>query len=364
MGIDDTKSANDFYEDAKKSIGRIVVCEAYIYSAKYNLKMATTYTLIVNREMQRLIDFIEKEILRQMSETLTRAKGSAFVRDKETSSIFNSLQEVADALLSGGEAATLTEGDAHTLSGGEIPEITNLSAGKVHIVNTINNNIEGGSNDMEEIRNKTNELKENASNYKSIEVLKETVKLMQAALLFIIQNEENSTKEMHIGKEALKVCLVFGHPLEDTFSTMQFNSSTLANFDKNNVTAINMFNENLRKVCGSLDNLYSASGRLKDDLQDVQELVQQVRDIVFAKSANKKTSILKFFASNVETPEKRNLILDSLQSVFFNFDFAIHFATNSFANIDAVRELQLKSIKFPNLPVQTIEAEGNTVVNE
>ena len=346
MGIDDKKSANDFYEDAKKSIGRIVVCEAYIYSAKYNLKMAMTYTLIVNREMQRLIDFIEKEILRQMSETLTKAKGSAFVKDKETSSIFDSLQEVADALLSGGEAATLT-------TGGE----------EVHTVNTINSNIQGGSNDMEEIRNKTNELKENASNYKSIEVLKETVKLMQAALLFIIQNEENSMKEMHIAKEALKVCLVFGHPLEDTFSTMQFNSSTLANFDKNNVTAINMFNENLRKVCGSLDNLYSASARLKDDLQDVQELVQQVRDIVFAKSANKKTSILKFFASNVETPEKRNLILDSLQSVFFNFDFAIHFATNSFANIDAVRELQLKSIKFPNLPVQTIEAgaEGNTV---
>ena len=362
MGIDDKKSANDFYEDAKKSIGRIVVCEAYIYSAKYNLKMAMTYTLIVNREMQRLIDFIEKEILRQMSETLTKAKGSAFVKDKETSSIFDSLQEVADALLSGGEAATLTGGEAATLTGGEAATLT-TGGEEVHTVNTINSNIQGGSNDMEEIRNKTNELKENASNYKSIEVLKETVKLMQAALLFIIQNEENSMKEMHIAKEALKVCLVFGHPLEDTFSTMQFNSSTLANLDKNNVTAINMFNENLRKVCGSLDNLYSASARLKDDLQDVQELVQQVRDIVFAKSANKKTSILKFFASNVETPEKRNLILDSLQSVFFNFDFAIHFATNSFANIDAVRELQLKSIKFPNLPVQTIEAgaEGNTV---
>ena len=197
----------------------------------------------------------------------------------------------------------------------------------------------------------SDKLKKRGKDFKTIDLLIETVDLLSMAHGYITNNENAALLEAREALLCIGTSLVIGVPLEATIDQLQFSSSSSSNRLIDHSATIQTFNSTIGRLSSILQKLFAVASNLQEDVTDTRDLVEQVKTIVFSRSAeNQKTGILKWFTSQSNDPIKSDMILNAIESIFSSMDRVVHYSTNAFDNISALKKIPLGMISFSSLP--------------
>jgi hypothetical protein len=196
--------------------------------------------------------------------------------------------------------------------------------------NTNPNELRGGK--ILELETFLKKIENNEKDFQTIELLTETVNLLTMAFGYIFNNEEVALKEAEDALLNVESCLVIGIPLETKISELQFSTAPYTSDLKSFSLSIRTYNSTVSNLPPILTKLYSVVRTLVEDITDTNELVDQVRTIVFGRSSQNETvmmSVLKWFTTQSKNQIKTDMILNALESVFSSMDLVVHYSTNA-----------------------------------
>ena len=351
------------FENAMRRIANVKVCFASLLKVIYCLQMAKHYTAATSQSLKKLQSFVVKESLQQKADLEAEAvkggvKKTFFQRLTGGEVEVDAVGVTADSnvVVEGGEvvgevrgaelSATdsvpngtevvldgLTEGNEAGLSGGKINELTDYS---------------------ETLAKKNKDLD-------TITLLTETIELVSMAQTIIESNEVTILKEAEIAKRTAEMGIELGIPLEEKLSEIQFSSAGKSSRTINlqaHTVSIQTFNTTISSLYPTLHKLFFLGKNLHEDVIDTCNLVGQAKEIVFRRSAAKGNfSILKLFtAREKQEGVKSEMILNAVQSVFFNMDFVVKFTNDAFSELMAIEKVvdNHRMIKFSAIPNQFV----------
>jgi hypothetical protein len=317
-------SINQF-EVSKRSIANVQFCEAYLLSVIHNLKMTLYFSKHTLKNLEILNKFVIAESIRQKNQLDESNQDSNIPIEK--------------LKLEGGELNLETQNiGTDQLQIEQIEPQNDLRGGKILELETF----------LKKIGN-------NEKDFQTIELLTETVNLLTMAFGYIFNNEEVALKEAEDALLNVESCLVIGVPLETKISELQFSTSPYTSDLKSFSVSIRTYNTTLSNLPPILTKLYSVVRTLVEDITDTNELVDQVRTIVFGRSSQNETvmmSVLKWFTSQSKNQIKTDMILNSLESVFSSMDLVVHYSTNASVNLKAI-ENKVKIYKISGVDLNS-----------
>jgi len=345
-------SSNNFeFEAAKAVIGNVQICQAYLLTVVHNLEMTIHCSQNTLRNLEKLSQFVNAENKRQKAEANLAAQAEA-----KNPSIFR-------RFLGGGE---IGNSDSVPLPipiavvSGEVmgAELSPTNTNEVPTPNyevltsdQVSSGLEGGK--IEGLYEFSDKLKKRGKDFKTIDLLIETVDLLSMAHGYITYNENAALLEAREALLCIGTSLVIGVPLEATIDQLQFSSSSSSSSNRlmDHSATIQTFNSTIGRLSSILQKLFAVASNLQEDVTDTRDLVEQVKTIVFSRSAeNQKTGILKWFTSQSNDPIKSDMILNAIESIFSSMDKVVHYSTNAFVNISALKKIPLGMISFSSLP--------------
>jgi len=337
-------SSNNFeFEAAKAVIGNVQICQAYLLAVVHNLEMTIHCSQNTLRNLEKLSQFVNAENKRQKAEANLAAQAEA-----KNPSFFK-------RFLGGGEIGI---GEGKVLNSDiEFPTAVvseevmgaELSPTDTNEVVPATVSLEGGK--IDGLYEFSDKLKKRGKDFKTIDLLIETVDLLSMAHGYITNNENAALLEAREALLCIGTSLVIGVPLEATIDQLQFSSSSSSNRLIDHSATIQTFNSTIGRLSSILQKLFAVASNLQEDVTDTRDLVEQVKTIVFSRSAeNQKTGILKWFTSQSNDPIKSDMILNAIESIFSSMDKVVHYSTNAFVNITALKKIPLGMISFSSLP--------------
>lgn len=279
---------NNNFEVAKRSIANAQFCEAYLLSVIYNLKMTINFSRQTVKNLETLNNFVVLESNRQKKIKLE-------------------LEDTQNGI-TGGSAFSQEQTDTNE----------NLSGGKII-----------------EIQSFIEKIETNPKNFETIDLLSETISLLKIAFGYISSNQEVALKEAQDALLCVEAVLVVGVPLETKLTEFQFTFNPFT-IDSSLIKTYNTTISNLPPI---LTKLNSVTTTLIEDITDTNELVDQVRTIVFSRSTQNESaivSVLKWFTSQTNNKVRTEMILNALESVFSSMDLVVHYSSNASTNLKAI----------------------------
>jgi hypothetical protein len=342
-------SSNNFeFEAAKAVIGNVQICQAYLLAVVHNLEMTIHCSQNTLRNLEKLSQFVNAENKRQKAEANLAAQAEA-----KNPSFFK-------RFLGGGEIG-IGEGEVLN-SESEVPKVVSEEIMGAELSPTNTNEVVPATDDNEVLvpleggkidglYEFSDKLKKRGKDFKTIDLLIETVDLLSMAHGYITNNENAALLEAREALLCIGTSLVIGVPLEATIDQLQFSSSSSSNRLIDHSATIQTFNSTIGRLSSILQKLFAVASNLQEDVTDTRDLVEQVKTIVFSRSAeNQKTGILKWFTSQSNDPIKSDMILNAIESIFSSMDKVVHYSTNAFVNITALKKIPLGMISFSSLP--------------
>ena len=327
-------SINQF-EVSKRSIANVQFCEAYLLSVIHNLKMTIYFSKHTLKNLEILNKFVIAESIRQKNQLET----NEFNQDSNIQVDLNlqlkggelvqNIQNIDTQVIETNHTQTQLEQVQHE----HIP----ISETTIDALNDNQNELRGGK--ILELETFLKKIENHEKDFQTIELLTETVNLLTMAFGYIFNNEEVALKEAEDALLNVESCLVIGVPLESKISELQFSTVPYTSDLKSFSLSIRTYNTTLSNLPSILTKLYSVVRTLMEDITDTNELVDQVRTIVFGRSSQNETvmmSVLKWFTSQSKNQIKTDMILNSLESVFSSMDLVVHYSTNASVNLKAI----------------------------
>lgn len=360
-------SNNSEFEAAKAVIGNVQICQAYLLAVVHNLEMTIHCSQNTLRNLEKLSQFVNAENKRQKAEANQAAQAEAKNPSFLKRLIGGQVGEVL-VLEGGGEIApplslplcleTQTENQTNgdVLSDGDVMGAELSPMNEVVPPNEVQTDqqqlqlqLEGGK--IDGLYEFSDKLKKRGKDFKTIDLLIETVDLLSMAHGYITNNENAALLEAREALLCINTSLVIGIPLEATIDQLQFSLSSTSNRLIDHSATIQTFNSTIGRLSSILQKLFAVASNLQEDVNDTRDLVEQVKTIVFSRSAeSQKTGILKWFTSQSNDPIKSDMILNAIESIFSSMDKVVHYSTNAFVNITALKKVPLGMISFSSLP--------------
>ena len=330
-------SINQF-EVSKRSIANVQFCEAYLLSIIHNLKMTIHFSKHTLKNLEILNKFVIAESIQQKNEL-------------ETNQSNEKLQ------LKGGEVNQNLDTQIIETNQTQLEQIqheyNSTSENNTFDSNTNPNELRGGK--ILELETFLKKIENNEKDFQTIELLTETVNLLTMAFGYIFNNEEVALKEAEDALLNVESCLVIGIPLETKISELQFSTAPYTSDLKSFSLSIRTYNSTVSNLPPILTKLYSVVRTLVEDITDTNELVDQVRTIVFGRSSQNETvmmSVLKWFTTQSKNQIKTDMILNALESVFSSMDLVVHYSTNASINLKAI-ENKVRIYKISGVDLNT-----------
>jgi hypothetical protein len=349
-------SSNNFeFEAAKAVIGNVQICQAYLLAVVHNLEMTIYSSQNTLRNLEKLSQFVNAENKRQKAEANLAAQAEA-----KNPSFFKRFLGGGEIVIGIGEGEVLNSDSevptavvSEEVMGAELsPTNTNEVVTATHDDEVLTSDqvpLEGGK--IDGLYEFSDKLKKRGKDFKTIDLLIETVDLLSMAHGYITNNENAALLEAREALLCIGTSLVIGVPLEATIDQLQFSSSSSSNRLIDHSATIQTFNSTIGRLSSILQKLFAVASNLQEDVTDTRDLVEQVKTIVFSRSAeNQKTGILKWFTSQSNDPIKSDMILNAIESIFSSMDRVVHYSTNAFDNISALKKIPLGMISFSSLP--------------
>ena len=303
--------SNAEFEAAKRSIGNIQFCKAYLKAAIYNLEMTlhfTQNTATALETFNKLVTMEAKRIKVEAAQKLSQ-------EGKESEAIWGGATDLAN------------DNELH-LEGGHIAKIAKFN---------------------ETFARYTKDLS-------TIDVLIETVDLISIAQGYISTNENVALAESQNALTCIESTLLVGLPLESKILEMQFTATTDL---KSQASSIQMYNATIGTLSSILQKLYAVSKTLQEDVTDTKDLVDRVRKLAFSRAASTSSGIMQWFTNQNKNTVKSEMILNALESIFSSMDMVTHFSTNAFINIKAIEaKVDVSMITFASIP--TLNSNATT----
>ena len=355
-------SNNSEFEAAKAVIGNVQICQAYLLAVVHNLEMTIHCSQNTLRNLEKLSQFVNAENKRQRAEAnqaaQAEAKNPSFLKrligGQVGEVVFEGGGEIAPSPslpISSAPLSSETQTTGEVFSGGEVmgAELSPMNDAPPDQTDQQQVQLEGGK--IEALYEFSDKLRKRAKDFKTIDLLIETVDLLSMAHGYITNNENAALLEAREALLCISTSLVIGVPLEATIDQLQFSLSSTSNRLIDHSATIQTFNSTIGRLSSILQKLFAVASNLQEDVNDTRDLVEQVKTIVFSRSAeSQKTGILKWFTSQSNDPIKSDMILNAIESIFSSMDKVVHYSTNAFVNITALKKIPLGMISFSSLP--------------
>ena len=355
-------SNNSEFEAAKAVIGNVQICQAYLLAVVHNLEMTIHCSQNTLRNLEKLSQFVNAENKRQRAEAnqaaQAEAKNPSFLKrligGQVGEVVFEGGGEIAPSPslpISSAPLSSETQTTGEVFSGGEVmgAELSPMNDAPPDQTDQQQVQLEGGK--IEALYEFSDKLKKRGKDFKTIDLLIETVDLLSMAHGYITNNENAALLEAREALLCISTSLVIGVPLEATIDQLQFSLSSTSNRLIDHSATIQTFNSTIGRLSSILQKLFAVASNLQEDVNDTRDLVEQVKTIVFSRSAeSQKTGILKWFTSQSNDPIKSDMILNAIESIFSSMDKVVHYSTNAFVNITALKKIPLGMISFSSLP--------------
>ena len=196
-------------------------------------------------------------------------------------------------------------------------------------------------------------LKKKSDDFKTIDLLVQTVDLLSIAQSFIINNEKFAFDEATTALECASNSLVIGEELEKHITNIQFDSSASKTTTLNtHRVSIQTFNSIIERLPSLLSKLFALSKNLQEDVNDTSELVDQVRRIIISRSSEQESyGILKWFTKQTNDPIKSEMILNAIETVFSSMDRVVFFSNRAFKEVSEIEnKVTISLITFSTVP--------------
>jgi hypothetical protein len=336
-------SSNLEFEQAKGIIANVQICQAHLKSTIHNLEMTIHWTSNTTRNLDLLSKFVTAELKRLKAEATEIAlkatnnnKNNGFLKfltggsselaqaEESAPEVTESSESVPQVTESSESAPADLEGEI-ALEGGKILKITEFSL----------------------------MLRKRSDDFKTIDLLVQTVDLLSIAQSFIINNEKFAFDEATAALDCASNSLVIGEELEKHITNIQFdNSTSKTNTLNNHRVSIQTFNSVIERLPSLLNKLFALSKNLQEDVNDTSELVDQVRKIIISRSSEKESyGILKWFTKQTNDQIKSDMILNAIESVFSSMDRVVFFSTRAFKEVTEIEnKVKISLITFSTVP--------------
>ena len=355
-------SNNSEFEAAKAVIGNVQICQAYLLAVVHNLEMTIHCSQNTLRNLEKLSQFVNAENKRQRAEAnqaaQAEAKNPSFLKrligGQVGEVVFAGGGEIAPSPslpISSAPLSSETQTTGEVFSGGEVmgAELSPMNDAPPDQTDQQQVQLEGGK--IEALYEFSDKLRKRAKDFKTIDLLIETVDLLSMAHGYITNNENAALLEAREALLCISTSLVIGVPLEATIDQLQFSLSSTSNRLIDHSATIQTFNSTIGRLASILQKLFAVASNLQEDVNDTRDLVEQVKTIVFSRSAeSQKSGILKWFTSQSNDPIKSDMILNAIESIFSSMDKVVHYSANAFVNITALKKIPLGMISFSSLP--------------
>lgn len=355
-------SNNSEFEAAKAVIGNVQICQAYLLAVVHNLEMTIHCSQNTLRNLEKLSQFVNAENKRQRAEAnqaaQAEAKNPSFLKrligGQVGEVVFEGGGEIAPSPslpISSAPLSSETQTTGEVFSGGEVmgAELSPMNDAPPDQTDQQQVQLEGGK--IEALYEFSDKLRKRAKDFKTIDLLIETVDLLSMAHGYITNNENAALLEAREALLCISTSLVIGVPLEATIDQLQFSLSSTSNRLIDHSATIQTFNSTIGRLASILQKLFAVASNLQEDVNDTRDLVEQVKTIVFSRSAeSQKSGILKWFTSQSNDPIKSDMILNAIESIFSSMDKVVHYSANAFVNITALKKIPLGMISFSSLP--------------
>ena len=196
-------------------------------------------------------------------------------------------------------------------------------------------------------------LKKKSDDFKTIDLLVQTVDLLSIAQSFIINNEKFAFDEATTALECASSSLVIGEELEKHITNIQFDNSASKTTTLNtHRVSIQTFNSIIERLPSLLSKLFALSKNLQEDVNDTSELVDQVRRIIISRSSEQESyGILKWFTKQTNDPIKSEMILNAIETVFSSMDRVVFFSNRAFKEVSEIEnKVTISLITFSTVP--------------
>ena len=196
-------------------------------------------------------------------------------------------------------------------------------------------------------------LKKKSDDFKTIDLLVQTVDLLSIAQSFIINNEKFAFDEATTALECASSSLVIGEELEKHITNIQFDNSASKTTTLNtHRVSIQTFNSIIERLPSLLSKLFALSKNLQEDVNDTSELVDQVRRIIISRSSEQESyGILKWFTKQTNDPIKSDMILNAIETVFSSMDRVVFFSNRAFKEVSEIEnKVTISLITFSTVP--------------
>ena len=196
-------------------------------------------------------------------------------------------------------------------------------------------------------------LKKKSDDFKTIDLLVQTVDLLSIAQSFIINNEKFALDEATTALECASSSLVIGEELEKHITNIQFDNSASKTTTLNtHRVSIQTFNSIIERLPSLLSKLFALSKNLQEDVNDTSELVDQVRRIIISRSSEQESyGILKWFTKQTNDPIKSEMILNAIETVFSSMDRVVFFSNRAFKEVSEIEnKVTISLITFSTVP--------------
>ena len=355
-------SNNSEFEAAKAVIGNVQICQAYLLAVVHNLEMTIHCSQNTLRNLEKLSQFVNAENKRQRAEAnqaaQAEAKNPSFLKrligGQVGEVVFEGGGEIAPSPslpISSAPLSSETQTTGEVFSGGEVmgAELSPMNDAPPDQTDQQQVQLEGGK--IDGLYEFSDKLKKRGKDFKTIDLLIETVDLLSMAHGYITNNENAALLEAREALLCISTSLVIGVPLEATIDQLQFSLSSTSNRLIDHSATIQTFNSTIGRLASILQKLFAVASNLQEDVNDTRDLVEQVKTIVFSRSAeSQKSGLLKWFTSQSNDPIKSDMILNAIESIFSSMDKVVHYSANAFVNITALKKIPLGMISFSSLP--------------
>lgn len=356
------------FENAMRRIANVKVCFASLLKVIYCLQMAKHYTAATSQSLKKLQSFVVKESLQQKADLEAEAvkggvKKTFFQRltggEVEVDAVVDAVGVTADSNVVVEEGVQVVG----EVRGAELSATDSVPNGTEVVLDGLTEGNEAGlsGGKINELTDYSETLAKKNKDLDTITLLTETIELVSMAQTIIESNEVTILKEAEIAKRTAEMGIELGIPLEEKLSEIQFSSAGKSSRTINlqaHTVSIQTFNTTISSLYPTLHKLFFLGKNLHEDVIDTCNLVGQAKEIVFRRSAAKGNfSILKLFtAREKQEGVKSEMILNAVQSVFFNMDFVVKFTNDAFSELMAIEKVvdNHRMIKFSAIPNQFV----------
>ena len=327
-------SSNLEFEQAKGIIANVQICQAHLKSTIHNLEMTIHWTSNTTRNLDLLSKFVTAELKRLKAEATEIALKA---KNNNNNGFFK--------FLTGGSSESAQAEESAPV----VPELSESALADLDLQGEIA--LEGGK--ILKVTEFSLMLRKRSDDFKTIDLLVQTVDLLSIAQSFIINNEKFAFDEATSALECASNSLVIGEELEKHITNIQFDNSTAkTNTLNNHRVSIQTFKSVIERLPSLLNKLFALSKNLQEDVNDTSELVDQVRKIIISRSSEKESyGILKWFTKQTNDPVKSDMILNAIESVFSSMDRVVFFSTRAFKEVTEIEnKVKISLITFSTVP--------------